>query len=97
MPNPKILEETETMVKFRIELTGNAFIYIRFNDVLQELRTALIVDNVRVFGVNGEFGNWHVHPLHDTDKHERIDEKTLDEILEEYVKVIRDKRLSAKR
>jgi hypothetical protein len=92
LSSPKIIERGRRTIKVRIQITSKAFIDFRFNEELQELRSALILEGKRIFGINGEAGNWHRHPLH-REIHEPIPPIDLPEMFREYIQIIKELKL----
>ena len=54
------------------------------------MTSALIVEDKRIFGINGypKSKTWHMHPLGKVKEHVKIEPMRLEDIMEEYAKVV---------
>lgn len=89
-PEPKVVSEGLVSIKFRIPVQENTSIEIYFNEETQTMTSALIVEGERVFGINGypKSKSWHMHPLGRIKEHVKIEPMHLEDIMEEYAKVL---------
>lgn len=73
-------------VKIRIKVDPDTLIEIYFNDQTQSLTSALLVDNKRVFGIDGyPIENiWHMHPVGKVNRHVNIEPVEIEQIIKHY-------------
>ena len=90
LPRPEILEERLGSIKLRICLAHDVRIDFYFNEDTKTTTSALVVDEKRVFGINGypRIGQWHLHPKADVQKHVRVKPMTVKRIIAEYIKTL---------
>ena len=89
-PKPEVVNEGLISIKFRIHMRENTSIEIYFNEGTQTMTSALIVEDKRVFGINGypKSKTWHIHPLGKVKEHVKIEPMRLEDIMNEYAKVL---------
>lgn len=89
-PKPEVVNEGLISIKFRIHVRENTSIEIYFNEETQTMTSALIVEDKRVFGINGypKSKTWHIHPLGKVKEHVNIEPMRLEDIMKEYAKVL---------
>jgi len=90
LPKPETVEERLGSIKLRISLADDACIDLCFNEETKTITSALVIDEKRVFGINGypRTGQWHLHPREDVQKHVRIKPMRIKGIIREYVRTI---------
>jgi len=71
----------EQIVKGRIDLKKSYHLMLRFNGYKFGMSFALLYQNQRIWGLDYDTPNgWHLHPLYQTEKHEKIEEQTIAQI-----------------
>ena len=90
LPKLEVVEERFGSIKLRVSLTHNARIELYFNEDTETITSALVVNEKRIFGINGypRVGRWHLHPEENVQRHMRIKPMTIKRIIKEYVKAI---------
>jgi len=90
LPKLEVVEERFGSIKLRVSLTHNARIELYFNEDTETITSALVVNEKRVFGINGypRAGQWHLHPKGNVQRHVRIKPMTIKRIIKEYSKAI---------
>ena len=90
LPKPQIIEERLGSIKLRINLAQNIRIDLYFNEATGTITSALIINEKRVFGINGypRTGQWHLHPKGNVQKHVRTKPMTIKRIIKEYVNTL---------
>ncbi len=63
---------SDNTLSLRLVIHPGLFIQIFFGERSGSLYMALVDGKQRIFGVDREMGQWHVHPLHATEKHEAL-------------------------
>lgn len=90
LPRPEVVTRGLVSIKFRISVGENTRIEIYFNEETQTITSALLVKERRLFGINGypKSKIWHMHPFGKVKEHVKIDPMRLEDIMEEYAKVL---------
>ena len=80
----KVDIQTEVYIlKGRAILKKNRFLQIYFNEITGTLAFALIENNRRIWGIDYDnIRSWHLHPLENSEIHQSIEEKTIEEIID---------------
>ena len=94
LPEPIAVKRGFSYAKFELRIARETSIEVYFNEERQSLTSALIDRRKRVFGIDDypEGGVSHVHPLGRVDEHVRISPMQIEEILGQYVEVLRQLR-----
>ena len=90
LPKAKATRQGFSFIKVEIKIRSGVSIEIYFNEETQSLTSALVVQDKRIFGIDGypKSGLWHVHPFGKVDEHLGISPMQIEEILGEYAKVL---------
>ncbi len=70
-----IVERTDATVSLRLHIRQDIFIQVFIGELSDSLYFALIEANQRIFGIDKEAGQWHLHPYENPHKHEPLDEE----------------------
>lgn len=68
------IERTDPTLSLRLYIRPDLFVQAFVGELTGSLYLALIEDRQRIFGIDLEAGEWHVHPYGDPDNHERLPE-----------------------
>ena len=68
------LEQTDITLALRLTIRSELFVQLFFGEYSGSLYLALIEGGRRVFGIDREGGEWHLHPFNDVEKHEPLSE-----------------------
>jgi hypothetical protein len=90
LPEPKTSRQGFSFIKVEIKIRLGVSIEIYFNEETQSLTSALVIRGKRAFGIDNypKSGVSHMHPLGRVEKHLKINPMQIEEILEEYAKVL---------
>jgi len=91
LPTPRTARQGFSFTKFELRIGLETSIEIYFNEETNSLTSALIRRNERIFGTDDypTSGGSHLHPLGRVEEHLKISPMQIEEILEEYVKILR--------
>jgi hypothetical protein len=67
------LDATDVTLMVRMEIVPTIFIQVYRNVRKNKLSMALVLGNNRIYGVDGEGGILHEHPMHDPSAHLPMD------------------------
>ena len=85
----KVDFETEAFVlKGRANLKSNRYLQVYFNELTGTVAFALIEKENRIWGI--DFDNmrgWHLHPFGDSENHRNMNEKSIEDIVQELSEV----------
>ena len=89
-PKPEIVRQGFSFINVEISFKPKLNMEIYFNEETQSLTSALIIQNRRIFGIDGypRRGAWHMHPFGRVREHVKIKPMQIEQILEEYAKVL---------
>ena len=89
-PQPRVVRQGFSFINVEIRMKSEVSIEIYFNEETQSLTSALLVQDKRVFGINGypRKGTWHMHPFERVEEHVKINPMQIEQILEEYAEVL---------
>jgi len=80
-----IKRRTEISLQGIIVLDKNYRLKIFFNESFYIIAFSLIYKNKRIWSIDRDNRvGWHLHPLNNTNKHELIDEMTINQIIKEF-------------
>jgi len=65
-------ERTDVTISFRLIIRDNLFVQVFSGEKSKSLYMALIEGRRRIYGVDREGGEWHVHPFENADRHEPL-------------------------
>lgn len=83
------LVEDELTVDGEIALRQDLFLNVFYNADTNKIAFALIQNQDRIWGIDRDnVRDWHLHPLHDTSKHEPIASQTVSEIIDQLKQVL---------
>jgi len=64
-----VVERTDQTLSIRLLIRADLFVQAFVGEITGSLYFALIEGRQRIFGVDREAGEWHVHPFGETEKH----------------------------
>jgi len=67
-------ERTDPTLSLRLHIRPNLFVQAFWGKLTGSLYLALIEGGRRIFGIDRDAGEWHLHPYDDPDKHEALPE-----------------------
>lgn len=70
----EVIERTDATVSLRLYIRRDLFVQAFFGELTSSLYFALIEGNRRIYGIDQESGEWHVHPYPAPHKHELLTE-----------------------
>lgn len=70
---PVVKRITPTSVNLRIPIANFKFIEVFYNEQTRRTAFTLIENQQRIFGADNT-GDWHIHPFHDPNAHEPLEE-----------------------
>lgn len=90
LPKPKTTRQGFSFTKVELKISPETSIEIYFNEETQSLTSALINRDEHIFGIDDypKNGVSHLHPLGRVEEHLKINPMQIEEILEEYAKVL---------
>ena len=68
------VEHTDMTLSFRLYIRADIFVHVFYGQLSESLYFSLVEHDRRIFGIDREGGNWHLHPYTATEKHLRFDE-----------------------
>lgn len=68
------VEETDITLSLRLHIQPQLFVQLFFGQHSESLYMALIEGEQRIFGIDREAGDWHIHPFENIEKHEQLPE-----------------------
>jgi hypothetical protein len=68
----EVTERTDFTLSLRLYIRPDLFVQAFLGELTGSLYLALIEGNERVFGVDREASQWHLHPFEAPDKHEPL-------------------------
>lgn len=91
----EITEQTDRALSLRLHIRVDLFVQAFVGDVSGSLYFALIEDRQRLFGIDRQYGEWHMHPYGASHKHAPLEQslepkpllkflKRVEELLLEY-------------
>jgi hypothetical protein len=86
----KLVDETDSAVKFRFEIDNSTFIQLYHNISTGTINYLLIHGLMRFYGRDCCDGKWHRHPFNDPSSHDFSSEGTHGISLVEFVKEVED-------
>ena len=94
LPEPIAVRHGFSFAKFELRIAPEISIEIYFNGETRSLTSALIDRGERVFGIDDypASGVSHVHPFGRVEDHVKINPMQIEQMLEEYVRVLRQLR-----
>lgn len=89
-PKPEVIKQGFSFINVELRIQPEVTIEIYFNEETQSLTSALVIQDKRIFGINGypKRGAWHMHPLGRAEEHIKINPMEIEQILEEYAKAL---------
>jgi len=88
------IDTTDVTLMARIDILPTIYIQIYRNLKKDKLNMALILGNDRVYGVDGEGGDYHEHPAEDPTFHIPINYRLeIEEFVVRSLNILKDKRL----
>ena len=66
------IEQTDITLSLRLHIRPQLFVQLFFGQRSGSLYMALIEGKRRVFGIDREIGDWHIHPYENVEKHEHL-------------------------
>jgi len=90
LPKLQTAKQGFSFIKVEVKISAETSIEIYFNEETQSLTSALLIQDKRVFGIDGypKGGIWHVHPFGRVEEHLKINPMQVEEILREYAKLL---------
>jgi len=90
LPKPQTTRQGFSFIKVEVKISAETSIEIYFNEETQSLTSALLIQDKRVFGIDGypKSGIWHVHPFGRVEEHLKINPMQIEEMLREYARVL---------
>ena len=64
--------QTDITLSMRLQIRPELFIQIFFGEISGSLYLALIEGEWRIFGIDRETGDWHIHPYEDVERHDQL-------------------------
>ena len=68
------IEHTDITLSFRLHIRPGLFIQVFWGERSNSLYFALIEGSRRIFGIDREHGDWHMHPYDFVDSHQPLAE-----------------------
>ena len=65
-------ERTDTTLSFRLIIREDLFVQVFSGEKSKSLYMALIEGRRRIYGIDREGNEWHVHPFEDADRHKPL-------------------------
>ena len=65
-------ERTDITLSFRLIIREDLFVQVFSGEKSKSLYMALIEGRRRIYGIDREGNEWHVHPFEDADRHEPL-------------------------
>ena|SRR3972149_2467370 len=78
-------ERTDHTLSVRLWIRADLFVQAFVGELSQSLYFALIQSGRRIFGIDREAGQWHVHPFGSPHQHESLPEEPGPEPLREFL------------
>lgn len=66
---------TDFSAIYRLCIIDNVYVVIYGNEQKDKLNLALIMENIRIYSVDSEGGNYHEHPYTNPKEHKILDKK----------------------
>lgn len=73
MQSLEVVERTDATISLRLYIRSGLYIQAFLGEVTGSLYFALIEANRRIFGIDREAGDWHIHPFEAPHRHEPLD------------------------
>ena len=68
------VEQTDFTLSFRLKIRKGLFVQVFMGEKSQNLYMALIEGRRRIYGIDREGNEWHIHPFENADRHETLSE-----------------------
>ena len=68
----EVRERTDFTLSIRFCIRSGLFVHAFIGEITGSLYFSLIEGNQRIFGMDREYGNWHLHPFGAPNKHEPL-------------------------
>ncbi len=68
------IEHTDRTLSFRLYVRADVFVHVFYGQLSESLYFSLIEHGRRIFGIDREGNNWHLHPYATPEKHLPFDE-----------------------
>lgn len=69
-----VVERTNATISIRLHIQPELFIQVFMGQLSNSLYFALIEGNRRIFGIDRESGEWHMHPYENPHEHKPLEE-----------------------
>jgi hypothetical protein len=89
------MERTDAALSLRLYIRPDLFVQAFLGELTGSLYLALIEDRRRIFGIDLEAGQWHLHPYDDPNKHEILPEGPEPKPLLKFLAMVEDLLLQA--
>lgn len=90
-----ILDRTRYIIKARLHFTNDTFIQVYVNAKRPKCSYTLIINDMRIFGKDCMFSNWHTHPYENPESHDESEEGgkpvTVREFIEQAIFILSEK------
>jgi hypothetical protein len=68
----QFMERTDFSISLRLSIRPDLFVQVFLGELSGSLFFALIAGGQRIFGIDRDSGEWHVHPYHAPHRHEAL-------------------------
>ena len=65
----QVVDRTDCTISLRLEIRHNLFVHVFLGELTSSLYFALIEGAQRIFGIDRESGEWHLHPYEAPHQH----------------------------